>query len=124
MKLREAKKEAFVKPHEVFESVCKKNPKLSAVERKWCCFQYEMILNKANKIAETLQSMDIVKGSVVAIFVKRRVNVYISMLGILRAAMFIRTDRYGLSANTCIIYTAKLWCCSYYTRNGRAVFLY
>ena len=30
--VEEAKKEAFVKPHEVFESVCKKNPKHSAIE--------------------------------------------------------------------------------------------
>ena len=83
--VEEAKKEAFVKPHEVFESVCKKNPKHSAIEENGVVYTYREILNKANKIAETLKSMDIVKGSVVAIFVKRGVNVYISMLGILKA---------------------------------------
>ena len=72
-------------PHEVFEKVCKKYPNYPAVEENGVTYTYNTILQRANEITKSLKSIGIVKGSVVAIYVNRGINVYVAMLGILKA---------------------------------------
>ena len=72
-------------PHEVFEKVCKKYPNYPAVEENGVTYTYSTILQRANEITKNLKSIGIVKGSVVAIYVNRGLNVYVAMLGILKA---------------------------------------
>ena len=77
--------EKIAPPHEVFEKVCKNNPNYPAVEENGVTYTYSTILQRANEITKNLKSIGIVKGSVVAIYVNRGINVYVAMLGILKA---------------------------------------
>jgi non-ribosomal peptide synthetase-like protein len=81
----QTKPEPYKKTHEIFQEVCDKYPDNVAIEEEGVSYSYKTINERAEAIAKKLRELQILPGSVIAIYLPRGVQVYVTMLGVMKA---------------------------------------